>query len=253
MTMHPNTIASFGDDINVAVIGGNGGIGREFLTQLSECSNVSKVFNFSRKPLDVSNTKQSSFFLDLEEEQSIEAASRFAYDSVHQLSLVIVATGLLHDGTHTQPERSWKELSADTLKRAFSINAIGPLLVAKHFLPLLNKQNKSVFAALSARVGSIGDNRLGGWYAYRSSKAALNMLIKSLSIELSRQNQCGICIGLHPGTVDTKLSKPFQRNVPPNNLKSPSNCVSELLGVLSAVDRKDTGCLLAWDGSKIPF
>jgi NAD(P)-dependent dehydrogenase (short-subunit alcohol dehydrogenase family) len=129
---------------------------------------------------------------------------------------------------------------------------VGPALVAKHFLPLLPRQGRSVFAALSARVGSIGDNRLGGWHSYRASKAALNMLIKNASIELARTRPDAVIVGLHPGTVDTGLSKPFQRGVAHNKLFTPEYCAERLIAVTDGLTRDDTGHVFAWDGARVP-
>ena len=157
--------------------------------------------------------------LDLALEDTIAAAAaRVA--GTGPVALVIVATGLLHDGGH-QPEKTFKRLDPAFLAKTFQINAIGPALVAKHFLPLLPRRGRAVFAALSARVGSISDNELGGWYGYRASKAALNMLIRTAAIELARTHKEAICVGLHPGTVATGLSGPFQAGVPAQRLFAP--------------------------------
>jgi len=144
-------------------------------------------------------------------------------------------------------------LDAYALEKVLRINTVGPSLVAKHFLPLLQKDSKSVFACLSARVGSIEDNRLGGWYAYRASKAALNMILKTLSIELARSNPNAICVGLHPGTVDTALSMPFQGNVKPDKLFTPGKSASALLSVVNRLRQTDTGKCFAWNGEVIPY
>jgi NAD(P)-dependent dehydrogenase (short-subunit alcohol dehydrogenase family) len=138
------------------------------------------------------------------------------------------------------------------MERSYRINAIGPALVARHFLPLLAADRKSAFAALSARVGSIGDNGLGGWHAYRASKAALNMLLKTLAIELARRNPGALCVGLHPGTVDTGLSRPFQRGVPEGKLFTPRQSARLLLNVLDGLSTEHTGQVFAWDGQRIP-
>jgi NAD(P)-dependent dehydrogenase (short-subunit alcohol dehydrogenase family) len=164
---------------------------------------------------------------------------------------VIVATGLLHaDGV--TPERSNAALDPRQLMRLFAINAVGPALIAKHVLPLLPRGERSVFAALSARVGSIGDNRLGGWHSYRASKAALNMLIRTLAIELERTRPQAILVGLHPGTVDTELSKPFQRGVPEGRLFTPDQSAERLLAVVDGLEPEDSGGVFAWDGQRIP-
>lgn len=127
-----------------------------------------------------------------------------------------------------------------------------PALVAKHFLPLLARDRKSVFAALSARVGSISDNQLGGWHAYRASKAALNMLLRTFAIELARRNPRAVCVGLHPGTVDTGLSAPFQANVPEGKLFTPDFAAARLLEVVDRLKPDDSGHVFAWDGQLIP-
>ena len=174
-------------------------------------------------------------------------------DEGRVLDLVIVATGILHDGPDLRPEKTWRSLDASALERVYRINTIGPALIAKHLLPSLAPDRKSVFAALSARVGSISDNRLGGWHAYRASKAALNMLIKTFAIELARRNPKALCVGLHPGTVDTKLSRPFQSNVPKPKLFDVDFVASRLLSVLDRLTPEDSGKLFAWDGQRIPF
>ena len=150
-------------------------------------------------------------------------------------------------------KKNIKELEQEKFRRLFDINTIGPALVAKHFLPLLKHQQKSVFAALSARVGSIGDNHLGGWYAYRASKAALNMIIKNLAIETNRRYADSIIVGLHPGTVDSNLSKPFQSRVAKDKLFSPAFSAESLLKVIEGLTAKDSGKIVAWDGQVIEY
>jgi NAD(P)-dependent dehydrogenase (short-subunit alcohol dehydrogenase family) len=187
--------------------------------------------------------------LDLGDENSIsKAAADVAKEG--EVDLVVVASGLLHS-QGVAPEKSYRHLSAESLQRYFAINATGPALVAKHFLPLLYKDRPAVFAALSARVGSIGDNRLGGWYGYRASKAALNMIVKSLAIELVRTRPQAVCVALHPGTVNTRLSEPFQRGLASESLFSPATAAENLLTVVSRLSPIDTGGCFAWDGSKI--
>jgi NAD(P)-dependent dehydrogenase (short-subunit alcohol dehydrogenase family) len=163
---------------------------------------------------------------------------------------VIVATGLLHDG-ELVPEKSLRDLSAEKFLRLFEVNTILPALVGKYFLPKLNRENKSIFAALSARVGSISDNQLGGWYAYRASKAALNMIIKNAAIEIGRQNKQAVIVGLHPGTVDSRLSKPFQSNVADGQLFTPAFSAQKLLEVLETLTQEKSGKCFAWDGQEI--
>lgn len=224
-----------------AVIGASGGIGRALADALEQRG--CEVMRLSRTA-DVSDHR-----IDLEDESSIaNAAGHCAMGGA--LDLVIVATGVLQsDGQ--PPEKSWRDLDPAMLARSFALNASGPALVAKHFLPLLPRQGRAVFAALSARVGSIGDNRLGGWYGYRASKAALNMLIRTLAIELARKRPEAVCVGLHPGTVDTTLSRPFQRNVPAGKLFTPAASADSLLRVIDDLGPEDSGGCFAWDGQRI--
>ena len=165
--------------------------------------------------------------------------------------MILVAIGLLHEGDTLQPEKSWRSLDTDSLFQLFNANTIIPALIAKNFLPLLNKNSKSIFAALSARIGSITDNKSGGWHSYRASKAALNMLLKNFSLELMRTNSNALCVGLHPGTVNTNLSRPYQRNINTNSLFSPYYSVNSLLKVIDTLEIEQSGCVFAWDGQEI--
>ena len=167
-----------------------------------------------------------------------------------ELRLIIVATGFLH-GAQGQPERSLAHLDADYLRHVFQVNAIGPALVMKHFLPLLPKQGRCVAVFVSAKVGSIGDNALGGWYGYRASKAALNQLVKTASIELTRRNNESICVALHPGTVATALSQPFAKTG--LKVRPPEEAASDLLAVLQGLTPEKTGCLMDYHGATLPF
>ena len=146
-----------------------------------------------------------------------------------------------------------REVQAETLAKVIAVNATGPALVARHFLPKLRRGSKTVFAALSARVGSIADNRLGGWYAYRASKAALNMLLKTLAIEHARRFPDSIIVGLHPGTVDTGLSQPFTSRTPKDRLFTADQSARYLIDVIDGVDADDSGRVFAWDGSRIEY
>lgn len=249
----PLELRSFEKDLNIVVIGASGGIGAALANDLEKCSAVSKVLRLSRSNQSANAKDGIWLHLDLENEESIAEAATNVGRFSRELHIVLMATGILHRADHLQPEKTWRNLSTPSMEMAFRLNAVGPALVAKHFLPLLASERKSVFAALSARVGSIGDNSLGGWYAYRASKAALNMIIKTLSIELARRNPHALCIGLHPGTVDTSLSKPFQRCVPKTELFTPVQSARHLLTVLDNLSPKNSGGLYAWDGKQIPF
>jgi NAD(P)-dependent dehydrogenase (short-subunit alcohol dehydrogenase family) len=165
---------------------------------------------------------------------------------------VIVATGLLHsDGK--RPEKALRDLDPNWLAQVYAVNAIGPALVAKHFLPIMPNKGRCVFAALSARVGSISDNRLGGWHGYRASKAALNMLVRNLAIEERRRNDRAIVVALHPGTVDTELSRPFQGNVQPGRLFKADRAALQLLDVIEELTVTDSGKLFDFEGKEVPF
>jgi NAD(P)-dependent dehydrogenase (short-subunit alcohol dehydrogenase family) len=247
----PSLLDTFRHGLTAAVIGASGGIGGAFAELLGECPTVETVIRLSRNQVGHSPTDMPWFPADLEDERSIADAATSIDRAFGHLDLVIVATGILHDGDHLQPEKSWRALASDSMAQAYRINAIGPALVAKHFLPLLATNRKTAFAALTARVGSIEDNRLGGWYAYRASKAALNMILKTLSIELARRNPSAICVGLHPGTVDTQLSGPFQRGVPGDKLFTPRGSAWRLLNVINTLSPEQSGRVFAWDGKPI--
>ncbi len=188
--------------------------------------------------------------LDVADEDAIARAAEQLRQHTDRLHLLLNVAGVLH-GPDFGPEKKLDHVRPEALRRVFEVNAFGPLLVAKHFHGFLRHEERSVFASLSARVGSISDNRLGGWYAYRGSKAAQNMFTKTLSIELSRTAPRAIVIGLHPGTVDTDLSKPFQGSVPPRQLLSPQRSAAFLLAVLDAVTVRDTGKVFDFRGRKI--
>jgi NAD(P)-dependent dehydrogenase (short-subunit alcohol dehydrogenase family) len=204
----PN-LDTFGGQINAAVVGANGGLGRAFAQSLIRTETVARVIALSRSDPGLESPKLAWQPIDIADENSIQSAARNVRALVDKLHLVVVASGILHDTDILQPEKTWRALNGASLEQAFRINAIGPALVGKHFLPLLARHPKSAFAVLSARVGSIADNRLGGWHSYRASKAALNMLVRTLSIELKRSNPLALCIALHPGTVDSRRFKPM--------------------------------------------
>ena len=235
--------------LNIAIIGGSGGIGSA-LTELLSKRPTNTVFSFSRSEVISNSANLITARIDYEYEESIAAAAAVASQQ-DSLDLVLVATGILHHNS-INPEKSLRDLCTTNFEHNFLVNTIGPALVAKHFLPKLRRDRRAVFAALSARVGSISDNRLGGWYAYRASKASLNMVIKTASIEVARSRKRAIVVGLHPGTVATDLSKPFQRGVPKQKLFSPSYSANKLISVLEGLSTDDSGKVFAWDGCEIP-
>ncbi len=227
------------------VIGSGGGIGAALLAQLKGDANYAQAVGLSR------STEVS---VDYADESSIANAAQsiatLCGASNQQLRLLIVATGFLH-GEQGQPERSFTNLDAAYLGQVFQINTLGPALVMKHFLPLLPKTGRCVAGFLSARVGSIGDNALGGWYGYRASKAALNQLVKTASIEMTRRNKESICVSLHPGTVASALSQPFAKTG--LNVRPPAEAAHDLLAVLAGLSPADTGCLVDYLGQQLPF
>jgi NAD(P)-dependent dehydrogenase (short-subunit alcohol dehydrogenase family) len=222
------------------VVGSSGGIGRALADALQGSG-----YEVDR----LSRSEPAGISIDITDETSIAAAAS-ALSGKAPYHLIIVATGILQTGA-VRPEKSFRELQSDTLLTYFAVNSVGPALVAKHFVPLLPATGRSVFAVLSARVGSIGDNRLGGWYGYRASKAALNMLVKTLSIEMSRLRRDAICIALHPGTVDTDLSRPFQKNVPADRLFASKHAAEHLLQVIRGLTPAQSGGCFGWDGEPI--
>lgn len=228
---------------SAVVIGASGGIGGAVADALEEEAAHAKVWRFGR-------SLAGDAHLDLTDEASIAAAAARVAAGPPP-SLIFVATGILGEGERG-PEKALRDLDPDWLARVFAINTIGPALIAKHFLPLMSRTGTPVFAALSARVGSISDNRLGGWHGYRASKAALNMLIRNFAIDARRRNDRSIVVGLHPGTVDTKLSEPFRGTVAPGKLFDPERAALQLLDVIEGLKPGDSGKCFAWDGVEIP-
>ena len=234
---------------NCVIIGASGGIGQALVNQVAQKWPRQSVYAFSRTPCPFNHDNVQHDYIDIECEQSIvEAAEKLCRRQV-RIDTVIVASGILHTST-ISPEKTFKKLDPHILQQVYAINAIGPMLIAKHFIPLMSA-SRPIFAALSARVGSIGDNRYGGWYAYRASKAALNMMLKTLSIESTRRYPGLIVAGLHPGTVDSPLTRPFQRYIPASQLFSSDYAAARLLAVLESLAVTDSGKVFAYDGKVI--
>lgn len=231
-----------------AIFGASGAIGGALAKRLAECG--TQVFAGSRGGRGPEGERITRFHFDLTDEASITEAARLMRGS--PLDLVIAATGTLTLEDGSGPERSFKHVSGKTMADIFALNTIGPALVARHMLPLLPRADPCVFAALSARVGSIGDNRIGGWHSYRASKAALNMLIRNYAIEIARTHKHASIIGLHPGTVDSALSEPFQGNLPDGQLTRPDDAADNLLAVINKVGPQDSGKVFDWKGEEVP-
>lgn len=232
------------------VFGASGGVGRALASRLVSAGTYAQVYAGSRRASTDLPAGVVPFTFDLSDEPSIAAAVNL--DPAPEL--VIVATGLLHDAARgIAPEKSLRALDGAAMAQLFAVNTIGPALIAKHVLPRLPRDRRAVFAVLSARVSSITDNRLGGWHAYRASKAALNMLVRNFAIELARSHPQAIVVGLHPGTVDSALSAPFQRGLAPQQLFTPAQSAEHLLAVVAGLTPADSGHLFAWDGKRLPF
>ena len=244
-------LASFPDNMRVCIFGASGGIGAALVDQLAASDKVTHIYAGSRSPSPHGSDKVTPFAFDLEDEASIAAAAQIIGED-GPLHLIFIASGILSSDT-LKPEKSWTAQDPKSYAKAFAINTIGPAIIGKHFLKHLARDGKSVFAALSARVGSISDNRLGGWHAYRASKAALNMVVRNFALELAYRNKGAIAVTLHPGTVDTGLSAPFQSGVAAGKLFTPDYSAEQMLAVIDGLGPLDSGNLFAWDGAKIPF
>lgn len=246
---------------NVLIVGASQGIGLGFVQKLLQDDKISKIYATYRQEksarelinLERQNSQRLTCLeMDVTEESQIEEAVKKIKAEINQLHLVINCVGLLHNQT-LQPEKSLRQINSQNLLQYFQVNSIGSVLLAKHLLPLFRHKQRSVFASISAKVGSIGDNQLGGWYGYRASKAALNMFMRSVAIEYGRSSPKTIVVTLHPGTTDTGLSRPFQSNVPADKLFSVERTVNQLLTVIKQVQQEDSGEFFSWDGSRLPW
>ncbi len=208
------------------------------------------IYTGSRSGAGLSGAPFCPFAFDLADEASIAEAAAMMRDAPPQW--VIIASGVLTLADGTGPERTYKRLDPAAMAEVFTLNTIGPALIAKHILPLMARDEGFVFAALSARVGSISDNRLGGWHSYRASKAALNMLLRNFAVEMARTHPQGVVAGLHPGTVDSALSKPFQTGLPDGQLTKPEDAASNLLRVLADLRPEQSGRVFDFRGSEVP-
>ncbi len=231
------TMGSLPDGFRALVVGATGGIGSAFVDALQadpRCGGVEALHRRSTPPID------------LADEASIAAAAQTFAD--RRFHLVINAAGVLH-GDGFMPEKKLAEINQAQLAATFQANTFGPALVIRHFAPQLDRQ-RGVMAMLSAKVGSIGDNRLGGWMAYRASKAALNMIVKTAAIELARTAPNAVLVALHPGTVDTALSAPFRGA---RIGRPPAQAAAQMLAVLDGLTPADSGAFVAYDGQRLPW
>lgn len=242
------SLTSFEKPVDALIAGANGGIGHALVDALLENDNVRSIHALSRSSWPGKHKKIISHILEVGDETEILSSLA----NINRLTLVIVTTGMLHDKCFS-PEKSYKSISPLHMAESFYVNVILPTMIAKHIMAKIPREERAIFCALSARVGSISDNRLGGWYSYRAGKAALNQILKCLSIEIKRTHPKAVCVGLHPGTVNTKLSLPFQKSMAPHHkLLLPSESANHLLNVIDRVNLEDSGFVFAWDGTIIP-
>ncbi|XP_021722972.1 uncharacterized protein LOC110690444 [Chenopodium quinoa] len=262
--------SSFNREASVSLVqGASRGIGLEFVKQLLGRDQKGHVLATCRNPdqstglQDLKNQYSDRLKLlkvDVTDEDTIEAAATSVSETYGYLNLLLNTSGILSIPNLLQPETTLTKVQKHALLLAYEVNAVGPLLMMKHMWPLLKSGGKigttrdaAVVANLSARVGSIGDNNLGGWHSYRASKTALNQLTKTASVEFARKKDPIICLLLHPGTVDTDLSQPFQRNVPKDKQFTKEFSVNKLLSIIDGAKIHDNGKFFAWDGQEIPW
>ena len=233
----------------VAIVGASGAIANSILEQVVKRNLSEEIYAFSQSPIKEKLSGVKYYSINYADENSVEEASKIA-SSNNPIDFTFVANGLLHTD-EIKPEKSWRDLSFTNFEKIFHTNVFVPAIVAKYFLPKMNIKQRSIFSVLSARVGSISDNQLGGWYSYRSSKSALNMVVKNLAIEVGRKSKSSIVVGLHPGTVDSPLSYPFQKNVASEKLFSPEYAAMNLMRVIDNLSPDHSGKVFAWDGVEI--
>ena len=231
----------------VAIIGASGGIGSTLSRQIRGLDRDNTIVEIVRN-----KSKKNQFEMNMLDEHSVAKCAEEIKDKYGSFDVILNTTGLLHTKNHS-PERTFREIDLDYLQEVFQVNTYIPFLISKYFVPILTKESASIIAFMSARLGSISDNKLGGWYSYRSSKTALNMLIKTLSIELSYSNKNAICIGLHPGTVDTQLSKPFTQKIKNKKVFTKEEAGGYLIKTLNNINHNDTGNIIDWHGKTIPY
>lgn len=251
----------FNDKSSALIIGASGGIGLALTKQLLADHRFANVFATAREPDSNAELKslrdqhQSLQLVSLEADKpaSFTRLADHIQTQDVRLSLVVYSAGLLHENDSVAPEKRLEDIDLKAMEQVFAVNAFGPALMFQAFLPLMIKKHTSVMAAVSARVGSIEDNRLGGWYSYRASKSALNQLMCTAAIEARRRFKKCILTCVHPGTTDTALSKPFQANVPADKLFDPEFVAKRFMAIFEDLEIEDSGCFLAWDGQKIPW
>ena len=232
---------------NIIIAGSTGAIGGEFTELYANNSNVEKIIALSRKPTNTNHNKIQSVEIDYNKEATFKNLDEIS--QLDSISKIIIATGILHTD-QIRPEKSIDIIAGEDMRNVFQVNVFGPILLVKKLLPLIKKSKGVKIVFLTARVGSISDNVLGGWHSYRSSKSALNMMIKNLAIELKRLNKEHVVIGIHPGTVKSHLSEPFLRHVK-HDIFNPKESVVLMTQVISKVSQTDSGKCFDFSGKVI--
>ncbi|MBE7210835.1 MAG: SDR family NAD(P)-dependent oxidoreductase [Gluconacetobacter diazotrophicus] len=229
--------------------GATGGLGAALLREAVAAPRFDRVAAAARRPeLIPGPASVLRLPFDLEDEPSLAG---LAVAAPPPLRTVLCATGLLHDAA-MRPEKTLRALDPEQMLRSYRINAVGPALLAKHLLPRFPRDRAGVFAVFGARVGSIADNRSGGWYSYRAAKAALAMLVRCLAIEVARTHPHLVCVGLHPGTVATPLSAPFRAGLAADRVFAPAEAAVRLWDVIDRLVPADSGGVLDWKGELVP-
>ena len=262
MTELPS-LRAFPNDIHVLVQGATRGIGLALTQTLLACPQVSTLHATGRSAStscaleDLARQhpgRLQRHDLDLVDERSIASCTQAIRTHHPHLHLVLNVSGVLHDPARgIQPEKKLEHVDPASALHAFHINALGPLLILKHVVPMLRHDERAVVANLSARVGSISDNRSGGWYTYRATKAAQNQATKSAAIEFRRRAPNAIIVALHPGTVATDLSAPFRTSIEEEKVFSPERAALQLLAVIDGLQAQDSGAFFSWSGEPIPW
>jgi NAD(P)-dependent dehydrogenase (short-subunit alcohol dehydrogenase family) len=249
------------NDANALIVGANQGIGFGFVQNLLKEPKIIKVYATYRNKETASELialageypdKLICLAMDITDEEQVIECVKSIRAETNKLHLVVNCVGVLHEGS-LQPEKSLRQINPEHLMRYFQINSIGSVVLAKHLLPLFKHSDRSVFASISAKLASIGDNKLGGWYGYRASKTALNMFMRTVAIEYGRSSPKTLVVTLHPGTTDTRLSRPFQGNVPAKKLFTVERTVAQLMTVIEQLQEGDSGQFFSWDGSRLPW
>lgn len=248
------------EGFSAVVVGATGGLGNGLAERLAEDPRCGRLYVTGRNESAARRLAErlnggaaQGLTVDVTAEDTIAAAAKAVSRDAGAVHLLVNCAGVLHDGSGLSPEKRWEDLTPEALEASFRVNAFGPALVAKHFLGLMRHGDTAILANISARIGSIEDNGLGGWYAYRAAKAAQNQFTRTLAVECGRRARNVICVALHPGTTDTLLSKPFQGRVPEGKLFTPSYAADCLLAVMGGLTAADNGRFFAWDGQPIPW